>query len=251
MESKIRTRQVNQQELRLHIEHNMDLITEIFKMHKEDDYKGIISSLIEDVFKKADPSLCLSYEPVSGYARENKLRNSLEFAIKKHLGQFRDSGAAYVTHPIQCGYIAAELGLGEDIVVSLNLHDIPEENQKAVMRVLDEIRIRFDKKIRYYTSMMSIYEEVEEKDEIQVNNLWRAFSLTNNIELLYLKPIDTTDNLYTKKDMHKKNGMTAEERQRKFELKAERNILPMTRFIDRTCHLDLHFTSYMQELIHR
>lgn len=247
-----RVRQINQQQLRMHIEHNMDTITEIFRAHKDSDYKNTVSLLVDEVFRKANPELSYSrIDKSSGYLAEDKLRNSLEFTIKKHKGQYRDSGVHYASHPVHNGYLMAEFGFGEDLIVSAHLHDIPEENEYVVLNVLDEVKIRFGKEILDNILALSIFEKGEERDEKQIHNLWCASVRMNNYDVLYLKLADVISNLYTKKDMHGKNGMTAEERQRKYSMNAEKNILPVAQLIDDMGCIDLHVTSYLQELIRR
>lgn len=252
MNLKFQAERVNQQQLRRNIEHNLDMITEIFKIHREEDYKTIVSLLMEEVFRKANPNLeNNTIEKSLGYISENRLKSSLEFTIKKHKGQYRDSGIHYASHPIQNGYLIAELGFEEDLIISANLHDIPEENEDLVLNVMKEIKIRFGEEILNNVLSLSIFEKGEARDENHINNLWCASQLRNNYDILYLKIADVISNLYTKKHMVAKNGMTAEQRQKKYCMNAEKNILPVAQLIDSNHNIDLHVTSYLQELIKR
>jgi len=252
MELRAQAKPINQFQLRLHIEENFNLITDIFKAHKEDDYKKIVPLLLEEVFKKTNPNLAYkNIERSLDYVVEQKLKKSLEYTIKKHTGQYRDSGVHYASHPIHNGYLMAEFGFGEDVIISANLHDVPEENEEKVLEVMDEIQIKFGQKVLGNVLTLSIFEKGEERDKKQISKLWYASKQMGNYDVLYLKLADVITNLFTKQYMTGKKGMTAEERQRKYSMNVEKHILPIAQLIDRQGNLDLHITSYLEDLMYR
>ena len=70
-----------------------------------------------------------------------KIRQAYMIADELHAGQFRNSGEAYISHPIAVAEIAAGLGLDTDSICAALLHDTVEDCAEKVN--LDEIKRRF------------------------------------------------------------------------------------------------------------
>ena len=70
-----------------------------------------------------------------------KIRQAYLTAAELHEGQFRNSGEAYISHPIAVAEIAAGLGLDTDSICAALLHDTVEDCAEKVN--LDEIKRRF------------------------------------------------------------------------------------------------------------
>jgi len=228
----------------------MDLISDIFCKHKEDD-KKIADVLMEEVFKKVNPASYYSNIDQSSDYVDNYTRKGLEYTIKKHKGQLRDSGVPYASHPVQCGYLIAEFGLRKEIIISAFLHDALEENKETVIKDLRDIKVRFGKEVGEYIFSMSIFEDGEDKDENHINNLWFASQNLDEYIRFYLYSADGISNLYTKKYMLQKNGLTAQERQKTYETRAEKNLLPVAGRIDGLRIIDLNLYNYIKDLIRR
>ena len=56
-----------------------------------------------------------------------KIRQAYHMAAELHEGQFRNSGEAYISHPIAVAEIAAGLGLDTDSICAALLHDTVED----------------------------------------------------------------------------------------------------------------------------
>jgi len=238
--------QLDQKQLRCDIEENLDKIASIFCIYKEDD-KKITNVLMEEVFKRTHPE----YFYQNYYLEENKIKNALEYAIKKHRGQYRDSGIPYAVHPVQNGYITAEFMSSINTIVTSLLHDVLEENEETVLQTANEIIIRFGKDI--YSSILgqSVFDKGIERDQKLADNLWFLYRHTDGDDMFRNKCADGVTNLYTKKDMKPKNGMTAEQRIMKFCSNARIKLLPMARVLDAKGDIDINLESYILDLIRR
>ena len=62
----------------------------------------------------------------NNYNRE-KITAAYEYAAELHEGQRRQSGEAYISHPIAVAEIAAQLGLDSDSLCAALLHDTVED----------------------------------------------------------------------------------------------------------------------------
>ena len=55
------------------------------------------------------------------------IKRAYEFAKANHGDQLRKSGEPYIIHPIQVGYILADIGLDESTICAALLHDVVED----------------------------------------------------------------------------------------------------------------------------
>ena len=60
------------------------------------------------------------------------IQNAYEFAKKKHEGQVRRSGEAYIQHPLEVAYICAQLQSGPATIASAFLHDVVEDTDTSI-----------------------------------------------------------------------------------------------------------------------
>ena len=68
--------------------------------------------------------------------KSEKCKQALAFAAKKHEGQTRRGGLAYVTHPIAVAEMMAKKGLGEDYIVAALFHDLLEDTDASEAEIL-------------------------------------------------------------------------------------------------------------------
>ena len=62
--------------------------------------------------------------------------SALEFATKKHEGQFRKGGEPYITHPMAVAKILREKGYGEEYLVTALFHDLLEDTDAVESEIL-------------------------------------------------------------------------------------------------------------------
>ena len=74
---------------------------------------------------------------------EAKIKKAIEFAVKYHSIQQRESGAPYYSHPLEVAEIIAEMRLDTDSIVTAILHDTIEDTDLT----LEEIEQNFGKDV--------------------------------------------------------------------------------------------------------
>lgn len=67
----------------------------------------------------------------------NKYQRALDFAAKKHKGQFRIGGADYITHPISVAKIVRDHGFNEDYQITALFHDLLEDTDTSEEEILE------------------------------------------------------------------------------------------------------------------
>lgn len=67
---------------------------------------------------------------------EERLKNALEFATKKHKGQYRVGGAEYITHPVAVAEIVRANGKNTDYQIAALFHDLLEDTDATESEIL-------------------------------------------------------------------------------------------------------------------
>jgi GTP pyrophosphokinase len=142
----------------------------------------------------------------STYLPEDRLeivRRAYEFACKHHDGQFRRTGDAYITHPVEVTSLVAMLELDQHALAAALLHDVEEDcgvsnevlEQEFGAEVahlvdgltkLDKLPIRFDPT------------DQTARDGVQAQNLRKMFlGMAEDIRVVLIKLCDRLHNMRT------------------------------------------------------
>ena len=78
--------------------------------------------------------LVQQYNPA---ADQDLLRKAYIFSAREHRNQKRRSGEPYLVHPLEVGYILAEIGLDTSSIVAGLLHDVVEDTL-TTLETVDE-----------------------------------------------------------------------------------------------------------------
>ena len=127
-----------------------------------------------------------------------KIKLSYLYARELHEGQYRNSGEAYISHPIAVSEIVAELGLDTDSICAAMLHDTVEDCGTRVN--VDEIRKKFGNDVALLvdglTKLVSI--PFEDQEEEHIENLRKMFfAMSKDVRVIFIKLCDRLHNMRT------------------------------------------------------
>lgn len=118
------------------------------------------------------------------------------FANKAHAGQFRNSGEAFINHPLEVACILADLELDLTTIVAGLLHDVVEDTPVT----LEEIEAEFGSEVSFLVSGVTKLGKIEykSKEDHQAENLRRMFlAMARDVRVILIKLADRLHNLRT------------------------------------------------------
>ena len=134
----------------------------------------------------------------------DKIKRAYLYADDLHVGQMRQSGEPYISHPIAVAEIVAGLGLDTDSICAAFLHDTvedcPDKTDINKVRELfgDDVALLVDG----VTKIKSI--NIEDKEETHIENIRKMLlAMSKDIRVIFIKLCDRLHNmrtLYVKKD---------------------------------------------------
>ena len=138
---------------------------------------------------------------ISGSERvydNEKINNALNYAVKMHEGQFRQSGEPYVSHPIAVATVVAQLGLDTDSICAALLHDTVEDC--ADKTDLETISKLFGKDVALLVDGVTkiIQVQVADKEEAHIENIRKMLlAMNRDIRVIFIKLCDRLHNMRT------------------------------------------------------
>ncbi len=127
-----------------------------------------------------------------------KIKQAFLYANEMHNGQFRLSGEAYVSHPVEVASIVAELGLDTDSICAALLHDTVEDCSDKTN--LDIITKMFGSTVSMLVDGLTkiIQMQVEDKEEAHIENIRKMLlAMNKDIRVIFIKLCDRLHNMRT------------------------------------------------------
>ncbi len=127
-----------------------------------------------------------------------KITKAFEYARELHEGQFRVSGAAYISHPIAVAEIVAGLELDTDSICAALLHDTVEDcSEKTDLR---EVEKKFGQSVALLVDGLTkiVTLQVEDKEEAHIENLRKMLlAMSKDVRVIFIKLCDRLHNMRT------------------------------------------------------
>ncbi len=127
-----------------------------------------------------------------------KIFRAYEYAAKLHEGQFRLSGEAYISHPLEVAKIVAELGLDTDSICAALLHDTVEDcADKTNLATLAKM---FGSDVSMLVDGVTkiIQVQVADKEEAHIENIRKMLlAMHKDIRVIFIKLCDRLHNMRT------------------------------------------------------
>lgn len=87
------------------------------------------------------------------------LVNAIQLCVRQHDGQFRKSGEPYAIHPILVSCIVAFLGGDDDMIIAALLHDVVEDTDYTLDKIIDEFGEGVAKLVEGLTKIVTIRDD--------------------------------------------------------------------------------------------
>ena len=149
------------------------------------------------MYKELQPLLAVIENNEKNYDIE-KIKQAFLYADKLHEGQFRLSGEAYISHPVQVAKIVAELGLDTDSICAALLHDTVEDcSDKTNLETLTKM---FGSDVSMLVDGLTkiIQVQVADKEEAHIENIRKMLlAMNRDIRVIFIKLCDRLHNMRT------------------------------------------------------
>ncbi len=127
-----------------------------------------------------------------------KIADAYAYAEALHEGQFRNSGEAYITHPIAVAEIVAGLELDTDSICAALLHDTVEDcGEKTNIK---EITKRFGADVAMLVEGLTklVALQIDDKEEAHIENLRKMLlAMSKDVRVIFIKLCDRLHNMRT------------------------------------------------------
>ena len=151
----------------------------------------------------AEPSKVVSLAPLTemlsaylGEADIKRVKEAYRFSDEAHLGQFRSSGDAYISHPIAVAEICASMKLDANAICAALLHDVIEDQGVAKQVLLD----RFGPQVADLVDGLSKLDRLQFRDsqEAQAENFRKMLlAMARDVRVILIKLADRLHNMRT------------------------------------------------------
>ncbi len=138
-------------------------------------------------------------QEVSAYLKPEDvatIKSALEFSAAAHLGQLRESGDPYVSHPIAVARILTPLHLDTQAIVAALLHDVVEDTDIHI----EDVTQKFGKPVAEMVEGLSKLDKLqfETQEDAQAENFRKMLmAMARDVRVILIKLADRLHNMRT------------------------------------------------------
>ena len=181
-------------------------------IHSNSDARVIIAAMLEKTSRHlfgptsapASPpkqqvvSLSVLTEKLS-YLKSSELKlvkKAFHFADEAHLGQYRQSGEPYITHPLAVAELCAEWRLDVNSIMSALLHDVIEDTGHTHAELIEAFGPKVGELVDGLTKLDKL--EFQSHAQAQAESFRKMFmAMARDIRVILVKLADRTHNMRT------------------------------------------------------
>jgi len=126
----------------------------------------------------------------------NVIKKAYNYAKDLHIGQIRQSGEPYITHPLNVAYILAEMHADKDTICAALLHDVLEDTKATK----EEIAEQFNKDIANLVDGVTKISKMNfssKKEQNLANTRKILVGITEDVRIIIIKLADRLHNMRT------------------------------------------------------
>jgi (p)ppGpp synthase/HD superfamily hydrolase len=145
------------------------------------------------------PGIAQLVSKIEGYLppeQVERVREAFDYAEVAHKGQKRQSGEAYITHPVAVADILADLHLDGPTLTAAILHDVVEDTPSSMA----EVEQKFGKEVADLVDGVTKLDQVQFKSrkEAQAESFRKMIlAMVRDIRVIMVKLADRTHNMRT------------------------------------------------------
>ncbi len=156
----------------------------LFKRRAATSHRPLVKKLLKNLGQYMDPVLLRDIEA------------ACEFGAEAHQGQTRQSGEAYISHPVAVAEILGSMRMDSRTIIAAILHDVVEDTDITV----DEIATRFGDDVAHLVDGVSKVSqlEVDSKENAEAASFRKMFmAMARDIRVIIIKLSDRLHNMRT------------------------------------------------------
>lgn len=136
---------------------------------------------------------CRVYLPASDV---NKIREAFRYADQAHLGQFRNSGLPYITHPIAVAEILASWHLDAQVIEAGLMHDVLEDTGISKIEMSEKFGISVAELVDGVSKLDKL--KFSSNEEAQAQSFYKMLlAMSRDVRVILIKLADRLHNMRT------------------------------------------------------